>query len=90
MLNTLAICCQAEQLEKILEPLGRRVRGFYGSKGGGSIPPDTAVAVCTIEKANILVRLTAHGSAFITTSWRAFSKPVFGDHFTSAFASSCG
>lgn len=58
-LKTHFILWQAEQLEKIFERLGRRVRGFYGSRGGGSIPPDTAIAVCTIEKANILVRLTA-------------------------------
>jgi DNA polymerase theta len=46
---------QAEHLEQLLEPLGRHVRSFYGNQGGGSLPKDTAVAVCTIEKANSLV-----------------------------------
>lgn len=31
------------------------MRGFYGSQGGSSLTKDTAVAVCTIEKANSLV-----------------------------------
>ena len=46
---------QAQHLEQLLEPLGRHVRSFYGNQGGGSLPKDTAVAVCTIEKANSLV-----------------------------------
>jgi len=46
---------QADHLDAILEPLGKRVRGFYGSQGGSSLTKDTAVAVCTIEKANSLV-----------------------------------
>jgi replicative superfamily II helicase len=35
--------------------LGRHVRSYYGNQGGGSLPKDTSVAVCTIEKANSLV-----------------------------------
>lgn len=46
---------QADHLDAILEPLGKRVRGFYGSQGGSSLTKDTSVAVCTIEKANVLV-----------------------------------
>lgn len=46
---------QAEHLEVLLEPLGKRVRSYYGNQGGGSLPKDTSVAVCTIEKANFLV-----------------------------------
>jgi replicative superfamily II helicase len=46
---------QAEHLESLLEPLGKHVRGFYGAQGGASLPKDTFVAVCTIEKANLLV-----------------------------------
>lgn len=52
---TIHILLQAEHLEQLLEPLGRHVRSFYGNQGGGSLPKDTAVAVCTIEKANSLV-----------------------------------
>lgn len=46
---------QAEHLEVLLEPLGRHVCSYYGNQGGGSLPKDTSVAVCTIEKANSLV-----------------------------------
>jgi hypothetical protein len=46
---------QADHLDAVLEPLGKRVRGFYGAQGSGSLPRDTSVAVCTIEKANSLV-----------------------------------
>lgn len=46
---------QADHLDAVLEPLGKRVRGFYGAQGSGSLPKDTSVAVCTIEKANSLV-----------------------------------
>jgi replicative superfamily II helicase len=46
---------QAEHLESLLEPLGKHVRGFYGAQGGASLPKDTSVAVCTIEKANLLI-----------------------------------
>lgn len=52
---TIHILLQAEHLEQLLEPLGRHVHSFYGNQGGGSLPKDTAVAVCTIEKANSLV-----------------------------------
>lgn len=46
---------QATHLQALLQPLGKRVRGFYGTQGGSSLPKDTSVAVCTIEKANSLV-----------------------------------
>lgn len=53
---------QAEHLEKLLEPLGKHVRSYYGNQGGGTLPKDTSVAVCTIEKANSLVnRLLEEG-----------------------------
>ncbi|WVZ89444.1 hypothetical protein U9M48_035851 [Paspalum notatum var. saurae] len=56
VLPYVSICAEkAEHLEQLLEPLGRHVRSFYGNQGGGSLPKDTAVAVCTIEKANSLV-----------------------------------
>lgn len=35
--------------------MGKHVRSFYGNQGGGSLPKDTSVAVCTIEKANSLI-----------------------------------
>ena len=46
---------QAEHLEVLLEPLGKHVRSYYGNQGGGTLPKDTSVAVCTIEKANSLL-----------------------------------
>ena len=46
---------QAEHLEVLLEPLGKHVRSYYGNQGGGTLPKDTSVAVCTIEKANSLI-----------------------------------
>jgi len=46
---------QATHLQALLQPLGKRVRGFYGTQGGSSLPKDTSVAVCTIEKANSLI-----------------------------------
>ncbi|XP_073285327.1 helicase and polymerase-containing protein TEBICHI isoform X1 [Primulina huaijiensis] len=53
---------QAEHLEVLLEPLHKHVRSYYGNQGGGTIPKDTSVAVCTIEKANSLVnRLLEEG-----------------------------
>ncbi|CAN6360721.1 unnamed protein product [Urochloa humidicola] len=56
VLPYVSICAEkAEHLEQLLEPLGRHVRSFYGNQGGGSLPKDTAAAVCTIEKANSLV-----------------------------------
>ena len=49
-------------MESVLEPLGRRVRCFFGSQGGPSLPPDCSLAVCTIEKANSLAnRLLEEG-----------------------------
>ncbi|XP_058074387.1 helicase and polymerase-containing protein TEBICHI isoform X4 [Magnolia sinica] len=56
VLPYVSICAEkAEHLEGILEPLGKHVRSFYGNQGGGTLPKDTSVAVCTIEKANSLV-----------------------------------
>ena len=53
---------QAEHLEVLLEPLGKHVRSYYGNQGGGTLPKDTSVAVCTIEKANSLInRLLEEG-----------------------------
>lgn len=53
---------QADHLEVLLEPLGKQVRSYYGNQGGGALPKDTSVAVCTIEKANSLVnRLLEEG-----------------------------
>ncbi|CAL5386244.1 unnamed protein product [Camellia sinensis] len=46
---------KAEHLEVLLEPLGKHVRSYYGNQGGGTLPKDTSVAVCTIEKANSLI-----------------------------------
>lgn len=49
-------------MERLLEPLGKHVRSFYGNQGGGVLPKDTSVAVCTIEKANSLInRLLEEG-----------------------------
>lgn len=42
-------------MEVLLEPLGKHVRSYYGNQGGGTLPKDTSVAVCTIEKANSLI-----------------------------------
>lgn len=42
-------------MELLLEPFGKHVRSFYGNQGGGALPKDTSVAVCTIEKANSLI-----------------------------------
>lgn len=53
---------QAAHLEVLLEPLGKHVRSYYGNQGGGTLPKDTSVAVCTIEKANSLInRLLEEG-----------------------------
>lgn len=53
---------QAEHLESLLEPLDKHVRSYYGNQGGGTLPKDTSVAVCTIEKANSLInRLLEEG-----------------------------
>ncbi|KAF5196228.1 Dna polymerase theta protein [Thalictrum thalictroides] len=63
VLPYVSICAEkAEHLEVLLEPLGKHVRSYYGIQGGGTLPKDTSVAVCTIEKANSLVnRLLEEG-----------------------------
>ncbi|XP_077220020.1 MUS308 and mammalian DNA polymerase-like protein isoform X2 [Tasmannia lanceolata] len=63
VLPYVSICAEkAEHLEGLLEPLGKRVCCFYGNQGGGTLPKDTSVAVCTIEKANFLInRLLEEG-----------------------------
>ncbi|OUZ99943.1 DNA-directed DNA polymerase [Macleaya cordata] len=63
VLPYVSICAEkAEHLEVLLEPLGKHVRSFYGNQGGGTLPKDTSVAVCTIEKANFLInRLLEEG-----------------------------
>lgn len=55
MFFILSLLVQAEHLEVLLEPLGKRVRCYFGTQGGGTLPKDTSVAVCTIEKANSLI-----------------------------------
>ncbi|KAK6249105.1 hypothetical protein QUC31_020670 [Theobroma cacao] len=63
VLPYVSICAEkAEHLEVLLEPLGKQVRSYYGNQGGGTLPKDTSVAVCTIEKANSLTnRLLEEG-----------------------------
>ncbi|KAL7596490.1 hypothetical protein Lser_V15G27853 [Lactuca serriola] len=63
VLPYVSICTEkAEHLEALLEPLDKHVRSYYGSQGGGTLPKDTSVAVCTIEKANSLLnRLLEEG-----------------------------
>ncbi|XAR70897.1 DNA-directed DNA polymerase [Bertholletia excelsa] len=63
VLPYVSICAEkAEHLEGLLEPLGKQVRSYYGNQGGGTLPKDTSVAVCTIEKANSLInRLLEEG-----------------------------
>ncbi|MCD9558469.1 hypothetical protein HAX54_015855 [Datura stramonium] len=63
VLPYVSICAEkAEHLEVLLEPVGKHVRSYYGNQGGGSLPKDTAIAVCTIEKANSLInRLLEEG-----------------------------
>ncbi|XP_021894934.1 helicase and polymerase-containing protein TEBICHI-like isoform X2 [Carica papaya] len=63
VLPYVSICAEkAEHLELLLEPLGKHVRSYYGIHGGGTLPKDTSVAVCTIEKANSLInRLLEEG-----------------------------
>ncbi|GJZ08398.1 helicase and polymerase-containing protein TEBICHI isoform X1 [Tanacetum coccineum] len=63
VLPYVSICTEkAEHLEALLEPLNKHVRSYYGSQGGGTLPKDTSVAVCTIEKANSLLnRLLEEG-----------------------------
>ncbi|KAK4364934.1 hypothetical protein RND71_016292 [Anisodus tanguticus] len=63
VLPYVSICAEkVEHLEVLLEPVGKHVRSYYGNQGGGSLPKDTAIAVCTIEKANSLInRLLEEG-----------------------------
>ncbi|CAN1785301.1 Helicase and polymerase-containing protein TEBICHI [Linum perenne] len=63
VLPYVSLCAEkAEHLESLLEPLGKHVRSFYGNQGGATLPKDTSVAVCTIEKANFLInRLLEEG-----------------------------
>ncbi|KAL0311996.1 UNVERIFIED_CONTAM: Helicase and polymerase-containing protein TEBICHI [Sesamum radiatum] len=63
VLPYVSICAEkAEHLEALLEPLDKHVRSFYGNQGGATLPKDTSVAVCTIEKANCLInRLLEEG-----------------------------
>ncbi|KAL0394056.1 UNVERIFIED_CONTAM: Helicase and polymerase-containing protein TEBICHI [Sesamum latifolium] len=63
VLPYVSICAEkAEHLEALLEPLNKHVRSFYGNQGGATLPKDTSVAVCTIEKANCLInRLLEEG-----------------------------
>ncbi|XP_076922423.1 helicase and polymerase-containing protein TEBICHI-like [Bidens hawaiensis] len=63
VLPYVSICAEkAEHLQALLEPLDKHVRSYYGSQGGGTLPKDTSVAVCTIEKANSLLnRLLEEG-----------------------------
>ncbi|KAF3777778.1 Helicase and polymerase-containing protein TEBICHI [Nymphaea thermarum] len=39
----------------VLPYVSIRAESFYGSHGGGTLPKDTSIAVCTIEKANSLI-----------------------------------
>lgn len=56
VLPYVSICAEkAEHLEVLLEPLGWHVRSYYGNQGGGTLPKDTSIVVCTIEKANSLI-----------------------------------
>lgn len=56
VLPYVALCAEkAELMEALLAPLGKRVGHFYGGQGGGSVPPDANLLVCTIEKANSVV-----------------------------------
>ncbi|CAJ1972305.1 unnamed protein product [Sphenostylis stenocarpa] len=67
VLPYVSICAEkvtftGQHLERLLEPLGKHVRSYYGNQGGGTLPKDTSVAVCTIEKANSLInRLLEEG-----------------------------
>ncbi|XP_022996478.1 helicase and polymerase-containing protein TEBICHI isoform X2 [Cucurbita maxima] len=63
VLPYVSICVEkAAHLDVLLEPLDKHVRSYYGNQGGGTLPKDTSVAVCTIEKANSLInRLLEEG-----------------------------
>ncbi|KAJ9515568.1 hypothetical protein QJQ45_021670, partial [Haematococcus lacustris] len=46
----------AAALEKLLKPMKRQVKSFYGGLGSGTyFEHDTGAIVCTIEKANMMV-----------------------------------
>ncbi|KAH7283331.1 hypothetical protein KP509_34G001800 [Ceratopteris richardii] len=56
VLPYVSICSEkAEHLETLLEASGKTVCSFFGTRGGASLPKDSSIAVCTIEKANSLV-----------------------------------
>ncbi|BBN13748.1 DNA polymerase theta [Marchantia polymorpha subsp. ruderalis] len=56
VLPFVSICSEkAEHLEAVMEPLGKRVGCYFGTQGSATLPRDTSIAVCTIEKANSLV-----------------------------------
>ena len=38
-----------------MEPLGKKISSFFGTRGGATLPKDASIAVCTIEKANSLI-----------------------------------
>ncbi|XP_057854248.2 helicase and polymerase-containing protein TEBICHI isoform X1 [Cryptomeria japonica] len=63
VLPYVSLCAEkTEHMETLLEPFDKRVRSFYGNQGSGTLPKDTCLAVCTIEKANSLVnRLLEEG-----------------------------
>ncbi|KAL4193941.1 hypothetical protein AMTRI_Chr05g66280 [Amborella trichopoda] len=56
VLPYVSLCSEkAEHLEALLDPLKMHVRSFYANQGGRTLPKDTSIAVCTIEKANSLI-----------------------------------
>ncbi|KAI5071714.1 hypothetical protein GOP47_0013965 [Adiantum capillus-veneris] len=56
VLPYVSICSEkAEHLDLLLEPFGKKVGSFFGTRGGASLPKDSSIAVCTIEKANSLI-----------------------------------
>ncbi|KAL6747107.1 hypothetical protein V8C86DRAFT_3034055 [Haematococcus lacustris] len=57
VLPTVVLCAQkAAALEKLLKPMKRQVKSFYGGLGSGTyFEHDTGAIVCTIEKANMMV-----------------------------------
>ncbi|KAK3250240.1 hypothetical protein CYMTET_40375 [Cymbomonas tetramitiformis] len=51
-----SLCAEkVAHLTKLLEPLGKTVKSFFGSQGGALPGSDTGVMVCTFEKANALI-----------------------------------
>eukprot|EP00798_Chlamydomonas_sp_ICE-L_P002966 gene2966-12974_t len=57
VLPFVSLCAEkAAHLEKLLKPMSRTVKAFYGGLGSGTVMShDTGAIVCTIEKANMLV-----------------------------------